>query len=25
LPQIRQDRLKCGAVAVDVGYDGDAH
>ena len=25
LPQIRQDRLKRGAVAVDVGYDGDAH
>jgi hypothetical protein len=25
LPQIHQHRLKCGAVAVDVGYDGDAH
>jgi hypothetical protein len=25
LPEIRQDRLKRGAVAVDVGYDSDAH
>ena len=24
LPQIRQDRLERGQVAVDVGYDGDA-
>src|ERR1017187_8435128 len=25
LPQIRQDCLKRAEVAVDVGYDGDAH
>jgi hypothetical protein len=25
LPQIRQDSLECGSVAVDVGYDCDAH
>src|SRR6202011_1552292 len=25
LPQIRQDCLKRGSVAVDVGYDRDAH
>ena len=25
LPQIRQDCLKGGSVAVDVGYDCDAH
>ena len=25
LPQIRQDGLKRGSVAVDVGYDCDAH
>src|SRR5450759_1229280 len=25
LAQIRQDRFKRGSIAVDVGYDGDAH
>jgi hypothetical protein len=24
-PQIREDGLKCGSVAVDVGYDRDPH